>query len=189
MESMEQLPNKLLELHANLVKEISEVAMIHGANELIGEMRDRIFNKGLNSSGNPIGNSYSTTPTYVSKDVFIRKGSFTPKGKENKGNFKNGKERKTMYLEQGYKELRDIQGRQTAKVDWRYSGSLEKSIEAVREDSNSVLVAITDGLESSKRKGLEEQSGQTVFTPSESDIQHYEEVMGTEIDKIFKALP
>lgn len=188
MNTYEELPTLLQEIQDRLINEISGAAMTHGANELIGEMRTRIFSKGINSDGGQIGNSYSETPIYVPKEVFIRKGSFTAKGKENKGIFKNGNERKTMHLEHGYKELREIQGRQTAFVDWRYSGSLEKSIEAVREDDKHILVAITDGLESTKRKGLEEKSNQTVFTPSESDMQHYENVMAIEIEKIFEAI-
>lgn len=188
MTTLDQYPELIRGIQERLINEISGVALTHGANELMAEMRTRIFTKGLNSDGSPIGNAYSEKPIYVSKDVFIRKGAFTPKGKTSKGNFKNGNERKTMFLEHGYKELRDIQARQTDHVDWRYSGSLEKSIEVVREDERNVLIAITDGDESAKRKGLEERSNQKVFTPSESDMTHYENVMADEIEKIVESI-
>lgn len=188
MSTFEELPNLLLEIQKRLINEISGAALTHGANELVGEMRKRIFSKGLDSSGNQIATGYSSTPTYVPKKVFIREGSFTAQGKENKGNFKNGNERKTMYLEHGYKELREVQGRQTSFVDIRYSGSLEKSIETLREDENNVVVAITDGLESTKRKGLEDNYGKDIFTPAPTDLQHYEDVMAGEIERIMESI-
>lgn len=188
MTTLDQYPELVREVQQRLIDEISGVALTHGANELMLEMRNRIFSKGLNSEDAPIAMKYSEKPIYVEKDVFIRKGAFTPKGKVNKGNFKNGNERKSMYLPQGYKELREIQGRQTNHVDWRYSGSLEKSIEVVREDDKNVLIAITDGDESAKRKGLEERSKQTVFTPSASDMKRYEDVMAEEVERIIDSI-
>ena len=188
MASFDELPSLLNEMQQKLINELSSVALVHGANVLVSEMKQRIFAQGLTSDGVPITLSYSTTPVYVSKDVFVRKSSYMPKGVKNKGNFKNGNERKTMYLEHGYKELREIQGRQTNHVDLRYSGSLEKSIEVLREDERNVLVAITDGLESTKRKGLEEHYGVTIFKPAQKELKLYEDTISDEVDRITAAL-
>lgn len=179
----EEIPSFLTDLQQKVVNELKTTILFHGANELASQMKKRIFTQGKDANGSIIQSKYSETPTYVNKDVFVRKGAFTPKGKENKGNFKNGKERKTMYLPQGYKELRDIQGRQTSFVDWRYSGSLEKSIETMK-NNNDVVIAIVDNEESIKRKAIEERTGKDIFTPSVSELEYYENVIAKEIENL-----
>lgn len=125
--------------------------------ELEAKHKQRIFGEGKNSEGGQIG-EYSKKAGYYAKNKFVRTGAFTPQGKERKGNFKNGKERKTMYLAEGYSELRDIQGRQTEYVDVKVNGSLERSIGIVKI-SDAVLYGVRDAYESKKLEGLNEQFG------------------------------
>lgn len=92
------------------------------------------------------GKVYSTEPFYASPSVFNRKGSFKPIGKnEDKPKkvsvfdtkTKKSKrvavkedftERKTMYLGEGYKELREVNGLQTNIVDVTFSGRMMQNI-------------------------------------------------------------
>lgn len=147
---LEDLATKLDETMPDV---ISTAVMV----ELEAKHKQRIFAEGLNSDGSKIG-EYSQAPTYYPKEVFIRKGAFKAKGKKNSGDFKNGKQRKSMFLAGGYSELRSIQGRQTDFVDIKYSGSAERSIGIVKL-GESVLYGVRDLTESKKLHGQIERFG------------------------------
>lgn len=137
--------------------------------ELEAQHKQRIFGEGRKSDGSKIG-EYSKKPTYYSKEVFIRKAAFKAKGKKDRGNFKNGNERKTMYLPGGYTELRDIQGRQTEFVDQKYSGSQERSIGIVKLGT-AVLYGMRDLIESKKLEGNIKRFGDFIsLSPAEKEF-------------------
>jgi hypothetical protein len=125
--------------------------------ELEAKHKQRIFAEGKNSEGEQIG-EYSKKPAYYTKQAFVRTSAFKPQGKENRGKFKNGKERKSMYLAEGYTELRDIQGRQTEFVNAKVTGGAERSVGIVKF-GEAVLYGVRDLLESKKLHGLIERFG------------------------------
>lgn len=145
--------------------------------EVIAEHKDRIFYKGIKSDGNEIGN-YSQKSSYYNKDKFIRKTAFVPRGKNNKGKFKNGNKRKTMYIKEGYSGFRDIQGRESKKKNYKYSGSLERSLNIVNF-AGYIIYGCTSELESKKIKVLENQTPNT-FQLSENE----KELMQKKIDQL-----
>jgi len=149
----EALDIRLHEIAANLDRQMPDIIAQAVMIELSAQHKERIFGKGIRTDGTPIG-EYSTKPAYYAKDSFIRKGAFKPLGKPNK----DGKRRTntTMFLQGGYSELRDIQGRTTETKNLKYSGSLEKNIQ-VGKFGNSTAYGTTDSAESDKFNGLEEQ--------------------------------
>lgn len=134
-----------------------DVICVAAMTELEAQHKQRIFAEGKDSTNAPIG-KYSTKSAYYTKDSFIRTGAFKAQGKENKGAFKNGKERKSMFLQGGYSEFRDIQGRQNNTVNLKFSGSLERSFRVVKFGDDT-LYGTTDAHESEKFEGLTEKYG------------------------------
>lgn len=141
------LQNLSNELDNKMPDVISAVIMV----ELEAKHKKRIFDDGLNSEGVKIG-EYSTKPAYFSKDEFIRKNAFKGKGKPN-GTKKKSEDRKSMYLQGGYSEFRDIQGRQNKFVNLKFSGSAERSI-GIEKFADSTLYGVRDLVESKKLNGL-----------------------------------
>lgn len=178
-----ELRAALAALKEELVTEVQDRILLAAAFTLKAEMIDRIFNRGLASDGAKIGD-YSTTPAYFAKADFVRKSAFEKRGKTNTGDFKNGKARRSMYLPTGYKEFREIQGRKVDTKNFKMTGSLEKSINVLR-DGDQTVIGITDGKESAKRHGLEEQVGRPVFPPSDADFETFTEAVFDEIEAIF----
>lgn len=185
--------NNLNEALKDKLKEINEGsfrASVAAATALKAEMLDRIFGQGKDSTGGKIG-SYSTKPYYADKESFIRKGSFKPVGKYGDKKFTTGKKKgqphQSMYLKGGYKEFRDIQGRQTQAVDLKLSGSLFNAI-VLAQENNTTLIGITSQRESNKRKGNEKHFGKPIFKPAKSDVAIFEQALIDEVQAIKEAI-
>lgn len=79
------------------------------------------------------------------------------------------KPRKSMYLDEGYKELRDIQGLRTDIVNLNYRGDLIKSYQLFKE-SQAVILGLNSELSKDKRSGLTTKFGEAfVATQKEQD--------------------
>ncbi|MDX1472236.1 MAG: hypothetical protein R3213_12125, partial [Flavobacteriaceae bacterium] len=96
---------------------------------VLAEMKRRIFVNGLASDETQIG-TYSTSPFYINPNslIGVSKSGVSPQGKNGLSVFKNGKAKKTRYLGNGYKELRELTGRQSNFVDLNFSGSTQGAI-------------------------------------------------------------
>src|SRR3990167_5153369 len=84
---------------------------------------ERIHERGEAVSGANIG-SYSRKPTYVNPSNSPK--AISPKGKDGRNSFKNGKKKKTRYYSDGYKGFRSNIGRDTSNVNLSLSGKLSK---------------------------------------------------------------
>lgn len=156
-ESIERLES----LAKHLDSVMPDAIAVQSMNEVMSEHKDRIFGKGIATDGSDIGD-YSTTPGYYTKKEFIREAAFKPQGKKNKGPFKNGNERKSMFLTNGYSEFRGIQGRRNDKKNYKFSGDLERSLNVVKI-GDVVFYGTTNQGASDKYNGLTEQDGKDVF--------------------------
>lgn len=136
-----------------LKKPIQLVAM----KTLEGRMKRRIFNEGRATDNSKIGN-YSTKKLYASKDSFAKTSAFV-------SNTKGGK---TMRVDGGYKELRDIQGFQTNYVDTDYTGSLRMSI-GVGDTGENIVLGFFDSENYEKSFGLEEHFDKVIYAPNEDE--------------------
>lgn len=152
--------------------EVSKVA-------LMGKMIERIFEDGLDSKDSVIG-SYSTKPMYAPKGIFVKASAFKPKGKKSSKN-------KTMLLEGGYKQFREIQGRPTDKVNLDLSSDLRSSIQLVSDD-NTVVIGISNKVNSNKARGNEKRFKKRIFSPSPNDIEYFKEKLGLEARQIIKEI-
>ena len=125
----------------NTARRISQAA----AFQVIAEYKQRIFFLGLDTSGGSIG-QYSVNPFYINplSLTTVSAGGVKPQGKNGQSVFKNGNPHKTKYLTQGYKELRDLTGRQSNTVDLNFSGSLFQSIKVTENASVSAITYTND---------------------------------------------
>jgi hypothetical protein len=125
----------------NTARRISQAA----AFQVIAEYKQRIFFLGLDTSGGSIG-QYSVNPFYINPLTLttVKASGIKPMGKNGQTIFKNGNPHKTKYLTQGYKELRDLTGRQSNTVDLNFSGSLFQSIKVTESGSVSAITYTND---------------------------------------------
>ncbi len=115
--------------------------------QVIAEYKQRIFFNGLDSSGSAIG-QYSVNPFYINplSLTTVSAGGIKPEGKNGQTVFKNGNPHKTKYLTQGYKQLRDLTGRQAETVDLNFSGSLFQSIKVTESGIVSAVTYTNDSM-------------------------------------------
>lgn len=168
--TLEQYQNKLSQLAKEGSEKAIESIVVPAANELLANIKNRIIKDGQKSDGSKIGN-YSVKPIYVEREAFIQKSKFKPKGKTGKTTFDNGRPHKSMYLQQGYKELRSIQGRPVDKINEFYSGSTMASYQ-MEVQSNQVLLGITNEKSAKIRAGQEKRFGK-IFSATRQEIEDY----------------
>jgi hypothetical protein len=163
-------------LKENVAKSVTTVleAQTQSVNEgmldLIADFKDRIFLNGQDSDNSPIG-SYSTKPIYVSvpgtsqvKSSGLKaRGKAAKKGQRNQGKFKNGKDRKSMYIPGGYSEYRKLVRRFNDKVYLSLTGSLEGDI-AIGDSGGNITMAFTTDKQKEIASGNETRFGKTIFS-------------------------
>lgn len=117
------------------------------ANELIGRVDNRVFNKGIGGNGRRIG-TYSKEPAYFSisgKKNKARNLSTTPRGKKDGSGkkFLNGQDRKSVFMKGGYDEFKSDVGKNTAggSVNLWLSGQFRRAW----QNSNDPLQQDTNG--------------------------------------------
>lgn len=137
-----------------------------GSGFLLNDIKLRITERGEMSNESPLA-PYSTKPWNFKREDFVKRSAFQPK--------KPGQ--KTMYLEQGYKELRDIQGFRTDITNLKYSGDLIKSMIAFKESPNSFVLKFNSSHETIKSIKLEKQYGAPIFSGSVGEINRYENLV------------
>ena len=166
------------------------------------QMGNRIFDEGKDvdelPTSRPGYSTYSTKPIYINPNTLktmgvpgnIGKPIGKPIGKKKTGSRKNTLQkvkgelfaveakRKTVYLDGGYKELRNKLGRRIDVVDLKLSGELRMDFANGKSENADAIPVKMNELEwqirldklinQKKREGLEEKYG-TIFTPSEQE--------------------
>jgi hypothetical protein len=155
---------------------------------MLAKMKQRIFRLGLDSNESKIGD-YSTTPYYQNPNnlVGVPAGNVKPQGKNGLGIFKNGKPKKTRYLSQGYKELRELVGRQTNTVDLNFSGSLQVSMQVGIRD-NTAVFGFTNLEEADKIEENESRFATTIAEPSQTELELSRKAAQEELIAIFESI-
>lgn len=171
------LKGLIIRLEEPKVRAVREAAL-----DTIGLYKRRIFVDGRATSASRIGR-YSTRPTYVSiaaqkrrTGSQIKNGRLTPKGKNGRVKFKNGRYLKTRYFPDGYKGFRDAVGRQSSYVDFNLSGELERSIQVGSSGGRTVIGFLKDS-ERDKAEKLEKKFQRDVFTFSDEEVEKAFDVM------------
>lgn len=157
-------PEQFIEKMTAKIAALDSAKLIYpAATEVHDMLVTRVFDEGKGGDNAQIGN-YSTEPAYYTKKQFNGSG-FKPQGKTEKGSKKkNGTDRMSMYLPGGYKELRQIQGYETAFVNLTYSAKLRKEFATkLAIEGDSVVLRLRDKLNKDKVDGLTEKYGSETF--------------------------
>jgi len=168
----------------NTARRISQVA----AFQVIAEYKQRIFFNGLDSSGSAIG-QYSVNPFYINplSLTTVSAGGIKPEGKNGNTVFKNGNPHKTKYLTQGYRQLRDLTGRQSGTVDLNFSGSLFQSIKVTENASVSAITYTNDEM-ANIMEFNEERFAKDISTVSETEREMGETAARNELLAILEEI-
>jgi len=169
---------------------------------VLANVSNRIFEQGRATSGQQIG-SYSTKPVYVGASSFLTKGGanrvlgskqkrkrlyeaaeaadkpgFIPKSSPGPGG------KGAIYFTEGYKGIRQADGRQTAYVDLNYEGKMAKAY-VVEVRGNSVLLGFTNDLDAKKMRGNEKRFGKEIIPLSADEIQLGVQTYANELRRIY----
>lgn len=96
------------------------------------------------------------------------------------GKFKNGKPRKSMYIQQGYKGLRAAQGYETKHVNLNYTADLRNDFASkLKVEGGLVVAVVSRDINSKKIDWLSAKYGKSIFTHTEKEREFFK----TEVTK------
>lgn len=185
MLTVEQYIAALQQLPAKTQEMMAESIVVPSGNLMLGLIKNRILLKGEKTDGGDIGH-YGTKAAYYSRKQFVKQGAFKGTGKPMEGKKKGKKGNKTMYLKDGYYQLRDIQGMPNDKVRVNYTGETMLSFQ-LTSDGSQVLIGFTTERSSNIRGWMEKKYG-TIYSPSVSETERYREQIITRIKTITQRL-
>lgn len=186
--TLDQLVNKLTEQRKAIVSGFGvEIA----AKTATAVMVQRIFEKGENSFGSPIGTYDTERELWVGDEKLPRRGS-------HKG--KTGKTIKTTYY-RNYRDLRQQQGRVSNKVNLRLNNRLQSDLsnsivsktankvadpKPIKVDNLTYQLTLKESENQDKRKGLEKKYG-TIFDLTEKERDVFRTEYQFQINKLLNA--
>lgn len=191
-EYISKLDRRLAELH--------DPALISGAvNNVHTAQLNRIFDTGVKAIG-PIG-AYSTKPMYADAKQFSNAAAFTGMGKprvqnartgtkngksnNTAGYFKNGKPHKSMYLQNGYRQLKSVQGLQASFVNLSYTTALRNDIaQSLTGTGQEYISGVSNTANAQKLNGLLEKYGNDLFALTEEEKNTFSVSVGKKINSI-----
>lgn len=163
---------RLEALNGNFVGgDLTKLAVEGPALEMLAMIKNRVRNEGRGTNGQDL-RRYSTKPIYVTPDKFVKGGfraqgknnfagntigdRLVPTARLKSNGIKknpvaysrytlvkpNLQQRKSMYLADGYMQLRDIQGLRTDITNMSYSGQMLKDYKTER-DGDTVVLGMT----------------------------------------------
>jgi hypothetical protein len=118
-------------------KELDKVLKV-AATSVQGTMMRRVFNNGKDSKNGMIG-SYSTRPTLVGRSSFVNKSAWDRVFKTKKYKWVTFRGRKLKVLTGGYKQIRQIEGKETVSVNLTRTGKLSKSL-VIEPTANGYII-------------------------------------------------
>lgn len=174
--TLEQYRTALGDLARKVGDRLTDAAIIPAGSALLARIKNRVINEGKNSNGGKIG-TYSTKPTYYRRDQFVKKGAFKGQGKNGSGKKKDGTPRRSMYLQNGYAQLRQIQGRESSFVNAEYSGDTMLALQLVR-NGDIVQLGFVRQKAAVIRKALERRYG-PFFSGTQQGLNQYSQEVST----------
>lgn len=153
------------------IRQIDTAKLIYPvATKVHADMVERIFDNGQNGSGQKIG-QYSTKAMYVVKSQFKKQGAFKARGKNsNKSTFLNKKPRRSMFLPNGYRQLKQIQGYQSEFVNLTYSSDLRNDFATkLAIAGDSVVVRLSRKINRDKVRWLRQKYGNTLWKHTQQE--------------------
>lgn len=171
------------------IKKLNKAKLIYPVATVVHDaVVNRIFEVGINGNDAQIG-KYSTEPSYYTREQFNKKGAFKPRGKNsNKRKKENSEDRTSMYLPQGYKELRQIQGYESNFVNLSYSRDLRKDFSTKLSINNGVVVArVNRAINADKIQWLTAKYGAKTFQHTDDEKEFYAEEVAKKITEYFNS--
>jgi hypothetical protein len=156
-----------------------------------GLMKRRIFNSGIASDGSKIGN-YSTRPILVGASSFANKSKArnvlgSKKRRRDEIDWRTVKGRRLAVFPGGYKQLRRVQGFQTAYVDLEVNGDLRRSIVVGKSGTDNVIGFFNDDQRIIGR-AQEDRFKKDIFAISTKELKEMDRAFIREVDAILKGL-
>ena len=186
-QTIQQVEKKLNNLVKRVSFEIDKIKVVAG-NNIEADFKKRIFVKGMAKDG--LIGKYSKNSYYVSiagqkasTGSQISNGRLTPMGKNGKAKFKNGRTKKSRYLQSGYFEFRKLVGRQNKKVDLNLSGGLFSSIKA-GTTKKGVQLGFTNSEASERAGNLEKKYNKSIFEVRRQEEEKIENLINERLNKI-----
>lgn len=178
---------KLNNYSRELPERVQEFALEKAGGALVRKMKDRIFNQGFDKFFKILAEGYSTVPIYVTKEQFVKRSNFRPKGKNENGKTKaNGTDIKSMYLQHGYKELKEIQGLQASRINLVYRGDLKRAFSS-QVESNVLYIGFTNTKEAEKADWLTKKYQTDIFHAADEELLEYYDRLVVEMRKVYKS--
>ena len=181
------------------LNELSKPDLIIGAATETHLMQmSRIFDTGEKASGR-IG-AYATAPMYADAKQFSKPGAFLPSGKPlqrvytkktkapaNIGQFKNGKPRKSMYLQNGYRQLKSVQGLESGFVNLSYTADLRNDItQHLVSTTVGFACGVTSAMNAQKLAGLKDKYGNDLFELNRTEKEFFKTAVKQLISTVIK---
>lgn len=179
--TLEDYQKSLARLTLDAVNQAREIAYVSAANKLLATIKNRIQRQGVDSNGAKMS-AYSTKPYYAQRNSFVKRGSFKAGGKSVNGR-KNKKNPRTMFLKDGYKQFREIQGRQTGHRDLTLSGQTMLNY-VMGVNDGKVLLGFDTDRSSKIRKGHEKRNGGNIYYASQDELNEFNEDVTKNEEKI-----
>jgi len=154
-----ELDKKLDKIVKDVTNNHNGTVMVSIGIEALTLLRKRVQETGINAEGQKY-KPYSTKPTLVGCKTFVRKSACTsllgskPKRKELEWRTVNG--HRLAILPGGYKQIRELQGRQTAHVDFSVTNDMWNDINVIsKQTDHQKGIAIIGAKKEEEKKKLE----------------------------------
>lgn len=128
------------------------------AQAMLEGIKDRVFGHGATTDGQ-LMEAYSTKPTSFQRSDFDDKGAFTA----GKG--------KSMFLPQGYRQLRQIQGKEVGYINLDYTGKMKNDLKT--QSSGNAVKILFSTKRSAGLRVLHERRFGDVFPASTNEREVY----------------
>lgn len=165
--------------------------MVHLANNAISLIKDRIVEQGRDGDNKQM-TAYSTNPMAVSKSGMTLSAYNRVAGSKEKRKALSWVvvEGKTMFiLPQGYKQFRELHGRQTGHVDFTFTGRMWSNVQLRRDKSNlfggEAVIGAETQEDRAKLESLEKKRGK-VLALTKEEVHQIGEVYDKGILQIFR---
>ena len=172
-----------LKRQKSVMQAAAEEALAEAAKATHIRVATRIFSEGKAADDSKIGN-YSTKPLLVSKKAFVNKSAFKQSTRPKKGGgtrkmyvkFPNAKKvTPVMFLQSGYRQLKQIQNLQSWYVDLVYSGRTRKAfIGSLRKFGRYGWAAVMKGTKTAEKAVLNENKfGKKIFDLTQQERKFF----------------
>ena len=189
--TLEEVTERMANVIADLQGEPYGNVMVQVASDALYLIKDRVINRGEDPNEKKL-RGYSVNPMLTSKSQMTLSAYNKIAGSRQKKAaltwvVKDG--RTFFVLPFGYRQFRDLHGRQTRHVDYTFSGRMWNNIKLQRDRSNPnagmVIVGASTPEERAKIENLIGLRG-VFLRPSKPDIEVLKQTFSTGVMNIFK---